>query len=764
MLTPHQHQHSDSYPNISPLINIESIEFRAYQKNIADSAYNKNTLVILPTALGKTVIAIVVSAYALYNHRRKRVLVIAPTRPLVMQHMKSFFSVLKISQDQLTEVTGKTQPLPRTAIWNNKDIRLVFATPEVVRNDLLDNRLNLNDFSLLIFDEAHRAVKDYAYTAIAKQYVSQSEYPGILAMTASPGSDTRRIQDICNNLFIERLEYRTEEDADVKPYVNPINVTWQWVNLTSEHNYIRSILRNMLDDKLRWLIQRGYLRSKRDIRWIFKRDLIDAGAEIRYNLELSQEELRASLYFALMQQSSALTLMYCVELIESQGSYPLKVFLDRTESENSAFGSIGVSANTGKGGKAHRSLLNDLRIKEIRTLLSTLRIEHPKLNCLLEILKEKMSGYISLIQTDNTVSSNRVKKGDVIKAIVFTQYRDTAQHIVDILNSNDIKASRFVGQAKKEGDAGMKQEEQAQVLESFRRGEFSVLVATSIAEEGLDIPEVDLVIFYEPIPSEIRYIQRRGRTGRRSSGSVIILAAKDTIDERYLNASKRRIEKMNQILRTVNSILKPIERTTSFIPDPMTSEEISSIEASRTKLEARMEKIVQTQKTDVSSSMVAERLVSHHRVPLLDTDQFYTTQFVRDVNNVARKIYALLTKKGRSGEDVDIIRESLGIENTTLIEALNKLEKLKRIQWLDDATIVLSKNLEIVPGEVHDVYIEKILSGTTLVMIDGKWHARLNHYDYEGPRYLLKKGTEFKAVSELYRDGKTFCVRIKQIV
>jgi Fanconi anemia group M protein len=196
----------------------------------------------------------------------------------------------------------------------------------------------------------------------------------------------------------------------------------------------------------------------------------------------------------------------------------------------------------------------------------------------------------------------------------------------------------------------------------------------------------------------------------------------------------------------------------------MTSEEISYIEVSRTKLDTRMEKIVQTQKTDVSSSMVAERLVSHHRVPLLDNDQFYTTQFVRDVNNAARKIHALLTKKGSSGEDVDIIRELLGIENTTLIEALNKLEKLKRIQWLDDETIVLSRNLEIVPGEVHDIYIEKILSGTTLVMIDGKWHARLDHYDYEGPRYLLKKGTEFKAVSELYRDGKTFCVRIKQIV
>lgn len=795
MLTPyphsHPHPHYDSpSPSPSPpslaLIYDESIEFRAYQKNITDAAYNKNTLVILPTALGKTVIAILVSAHALYNHRRKRVLVTAPTRPLVMQHMKSFFSVLKISQDQLTEVTGKTPPLPRTAIWNNKDIRLIFATPEVVRNDLLENRLNLNDFSLLIFDEAHRAVKDYAYTTIARKYVDQSEYPLILAMTASPGSDTRRIQDICNNLFIEHLEYRTEEDADVKPYINPIDINWQWVNLTSENNYIRSILRSILDDKLKWLIQREFLRSKRDIRWIFKRDLIDAGAEIRYNLELSSEELRTSLYFALMQQSSALTLLYCIELIESQGPYSLKAFLDRTENESSTIRSPIPRFNTSSsnssisGSKAHRSLLNDPRIKEIRTLLSTLKTEHPKLKRLIELLKEKISWYQSVIQTDNNaISSNSdnidAKRKHLVQAIVFTQYRDTAQHIVDILNSNDIKASRFVGQAKKDGDTGMKQEEQAQVLESFRSGEFSVLVATSIAEEGLDIPEVDLVIFYEPIPSEIRYIQRRGRTGRRTSGSVIILAAKDTIDERYLNASKRRIEKMNQTLRTANSILKPTKRTaSSLIPDPMTAEEISIIEVSRTKLETTMEKekMVQTQtqiqKPGTPSSMAtaADRLVSHlhQEVPMLDSDRFYTTQFVREVNNAARKIHKLLIKKGRSGEDVDVIRESLGFDNTTLIEALNKLEKLKRIHWLDDATIILSNNLENVPGEIHNVYIEKILSGSTLVMVDGKWHARLNHYDYDGPRHLIKKGAEFRAVSELYHDGETFCVRIKQIV
>ena len=304
----------------------------------------------------------------------------------------------------------------------------------------------------------------------------------------------------------------------------------------------------------------------------------------------------------------------------------------------------------------------------------------------------------------------------------------------------------------------MKQEEQAQVLEAFRTGKFSVLVATSIAEEGLDIPEVDLVIFYEPIPSEIRYIQRRGRTGRRSSGSVIILAAKDSIDERHLNASKRRIEKMNQILNTIKSVLKSINRTTSPTPilDLMTNEEISAMEVSRAKLEVKMEKAIEIQTASTLTKEIPKW------IPLLDRG--YTKQFVRDVNTAARKIHSLLVKKGHSGEDVDIIRDTLGFDNNILVEALKKLEKLKRIKWLDDVTITLSDNLRYIPGEVHDIYVENTLSGITLVTIDGKWHARLNHYDYEGPRHLLKKGTEFKAVSELYHDGKTFCVRIKQIV
>jgi len=732
------------------------IEFRLYQNNIYESAKSKNTLVILPTALGKTIIAMLVSAEFLYNYRSRRILIMAPTKPLVAQHMWSFFSVLNIPEDGIAVVTGKNLPPTRTAIWNQKEIRLVFATPEVVKNDIVENRLSLSEFSLLVFDEAHRAVKDYAYTSIARYYIQQSSHPVILAMTASPGSEKSRMEEVCNNLSIEQIEHRNEDDEDVKPYINPIDTTWKWFIIPQEYKYISSIFRTMLEDKLQYLIERGLLRKKHP-QWIFKRELINLGEEIRYRLELTMEELRGSLYAALMQQSSALTLMYCAELIESQGIASLKAFLKRIEED---------------GAKAHQSLLNDNRIKEIRTLVNNLKVEHPKTTYLVKLLKQRYSLFQNA-SNEKGQNEPTTQIGRRPRALVFTHYRDSARKVVEILNEGGIKAARFVGQAKREFDIGMSQEEQSTVLESFRNGEFDVLVATSIAEEGLDIPEVDLVVFYEPIPSEIRYIQRRGRTGRKSAGSVVILAAKDTIDERYLYASKRRTEKMKEILSSIRPKLKPIHRT-AVSTNPMTADEISSFKLKRIALDGRVDKALSSQ---YDASKVAEALTSQEsnnslnrikdkkKMELLSVESHtLTNEFRREIDSAARRIHTLIAKSGRQGLDVDIIQENFSFENSVLLEALRKLEKLKRIVWLDDSRVILSDNLARISGNTYDVYIEKVIHGRALVIVNGKWHARLNHYDYEGPREFLKKGSKFRVVGELYRDEGVFSLRVKQIV
>jgi ERCC4-related helicase len=727
-----------------PLVWNRCLELRSYQKAISQSCCYRNTLVILPTSLGKTIVALLVCANMLYKYKDMRVLVMAPTRPLVSQHMMSFLSALKVLQEETACVTGKTLPEYRSAVWNQRRIRLLFATPEVVKNDISERRLSLSDFSLLVFDEAHRAVKDYAYTSIARHYIEQSSNPLLLALTASPGAERKRVQEVCDNLFVENMEYRTEEDPDVKPYVNPIDVKWEWFNLPEEYMYVISLLRSVLDEKLKWLIQRGIVTKNR-IDWIFKRDLIQAGDLLRYNLELTMEEQRGPIYIALSNQSAALSLMYCIELMGSQGSYSLKAFLDRAEKDDS---------------KTQSFLRRDPRILEAKALISGIQKEHPKVKRVLELVKQHLQSSVNGPEESRS------------RILIFTQYRDTARHITDILSKSSIRSSRFVGQAKRQGDEGMRQEEQATVLELFRNGEFNVLVATSIAEEGLDIPEVDLVIFYEPIPSEIRYIQRKGRTGRKSAGSVIILAANETVDRRYHLASQRRIEMMHKRLSNITNItLKQMNRL-PFKPNLMTSEELSVIENRQARLQQNLTKRIELEIKDSKSPDGDDarrghlsRLQTRSRQisSVLEAD-LVTGKLRRGVQRAVRLIYLQLVKAGKHGIDADELRDNLRLENLVLVEAIKKLEKLKKIEWLDDGRLTTAESLKQYPGKIYNVHVEKILPGKALVTIDERWHARLNQYDYDGPRDLLKTGSEFRAVGDLYHERGILTIRIKQVL
>jgi ERCC4-related helicase len=728
-----------------PLVWDKLLELRTYQKHIAESSSDKNTLVILPTSLGKTIVALLVCANMLYKYRDKRVLVMAPTRPLVSQHMMSFLLALKIPEGQSSLVTGKTAPEYRSAVWNQKHIRLLFATPEVIRNDLAESRLSLANFSLLVFDEAHRAVKDYAYTSIAMQYIKQSPNPLLLALTASPGAEKNRVQEVCNNLSIEKIEYRTEDDDDVKPFVNPIDVRWEWLTLPEEYLYVISLLKSALEEKLKWLIQRGII--KKNIEWVFKRDLIQAGETLRYNLELAMEEQRGPFYLALSNQTAALSLMYCVELMGSQGSYSLQAFLDRTERNDS---------------KTQSFLRADPRILEVKALLSGIQKDHPKMQRLLQLVKLQQS---RLSYTE--------MQGSDSKTLIFTQYRDTARHITEILSAAGIRCSRFVGQAKREGDEGMSQEEQAIVLESFRNGDIDVLVATSIAEEGLDIPEVGLVIFYEPIPSEIRYIQRKGRTGRKSAGSVVILAANDTVDRRYYVASLRRIEMMHKRLSNISSIsLKQISRL-PLKSNPITSEELSVVEQRQMRLQHQLAKRIaaDTEHNDTQSNHDATTRIHLNRLQTRSKQASSVLQqdlvvgkYKRDVQKDMRLIYLELAKAGEEGIDAENLRDSFNLENLVLIEAIKKLEKLNKIEWLDDGRLTAVESVKHVHGKSYNVYIENILPGKALVLVDDKWHARLNRYDYDGPRGLLKTGSEFRVIGDLYHYSGILTLRIRQII
>ena len=730
---------------VHPLIKNNSIESRLYQNIIFNLSKDKNSLIVLPTSLGKTVISALICAEILYNYKQSRILIMAPTRPLVLQHLLSFSSFLKVLDDQKILVTGKISPSTRKMVWDNKTIKLIFATPEVIRNDLNESRLNLKDFGLIVFDEAHRAIKDYAYTLISKKYMEQSSNPLIVAMTASPGSDKNRIQQICNNLYIEHIEYRNEEDTDVKPYVNPIELKWEFLELSEKYRQIILLFKSMLQEKLRWLIFRGLIK-KNNIDYVFKRDLLELAEMLQRNLKFTLNEEKGPLYLALLNQSAALSLMYCIELIESQGPFSLKTFIKRMESSE---------------GKAHSLILKDPRMKDIFKLLENVT-EHPKLIYILDLCKKEK------LDTSATKNPNVLLNDSMSSQIlIFSHYRDTATHIVDELNKTGIKSFRFVGQSTRDNDIGMNQNEQSVILDSFRKKEFNVLVATSIAEEGLDIPEVKLVIFYEPVASEIRHIQRKGRTGRKSSGNVIILAAKDTVDMRILFANKRRIEKMKTIFNSMKTILNPISR----VPIPynrLTELELADLDKNL-NLEQKKLNEKELLKYEDNERKVIEKIKVKNAI-IDKVPKFQIGMITKTEDNLIEKAYRHIynflidERNNKNSFDLSYFHDKFTFDTHIILQALKKLEKQQVIKIKNNRSITLNRLSNKSTGREYNIYVEKILPGKAYVLVNEKWYALLNYYDYEGPRNLLKKGSEFKAIAELYTNGNDFCIRIKEII
>ena len=690
-----------------PLIWPNTVEFRLYQKGIADVASERNTLVILPTALGKTVISAMVAANLLLNYRTVKVLVMAPTRPLVLQHRNSFFRLLKLRERDVALLTGGTPPEIRKIVWAG-DARIVFSTPQVVRNDLLEHRLSLENYGLLVFDECHRAVKEYAYTDIAKLYVSQAKYPIILGMTASPGSDLDRVLAVCRNLYIERVEYRSEEDPDVKPYIHPIKIEWERVDLPAQYKVIKSQIRSMLDKKVSWLCYRGVI--KRKLEYITKMTLIEAGNELRFMLEECIEEERGQILYAIVNQSLALTLFHMIELLETQGLHTLKAFLKKIEFEK-------------EEKRSYAKLVSDPEYSTLKASVENISIEHPKAQLLKQIVKEQ------------------VLKKPSSRMLAFTQYRDTASHLVEELNTiPTVKADRFVGQASKPLDKGLTQDEQAERIRMLQDGELNVLVATSIAEEGLDIPEVDRVIFYEPIPSEIRYIQRRGRTGRKAPGDVTILAANESLDMIYLYASQRRTAKMKTIAQNLNLKLQTVIRKRSKpVPDPLTPPELKTLEE-----EARPAKT---------------------EPEFLKTEVETLREFDRKVERSSRILYMKLLERGISGANMNQIASDMEYEGASLpvlkatVEKMVKKSLITEVQKGKYAATSAAKST----GQVYELTIEKIIPNAAILVVNDKWRARLTPQEYNGPKALIKKNSRFKATADLYHLDGTLYIRVKQV-
>jgi Fanconi anemia group M protein len=477
-------------------------DLRLYQEKILSEASKSNCLVVLPTGLGKTIVGLSLSALMLNKGRKDFVLFLAPTKPLVEQH-KRFFCEFFNFENEIISISGNTKPNEREKEYGNA--RIIFATPQTIQNDLITKRLSLEKCCLLIYDECHRAVGDYAYTFISQIYNSQRKNIKVLGLSASPGSDRDKILEVCRNLLLGNIIYKSESDPDVLPYINKKEIELIGLILPKELDEIKKMLEASLKKKLEIMKGRGLINTS-DINKISKKTFLMLNSELSKKIKESND---AEFFKFISLNSEIIKALYCLELLQTQGVKPLVSYFSELKNHLN----IKSNSNLFRDSDFREAVLKSFDIED--------KIEHPKFEKIKEII------------------SNNLNKSS--KFIIFTQFRETANRIVNFLKSAAINPALFVGQAGKDG---LSQKKQLEVILDFESGKYNVLVATSVAEEGLHIPSVDYAIFFEPVPSGLRMIQRKGRIGRVKIGRVFVLYTKGCIDEKYLFVSRAKEKRM----------------------------------------------------------------------------------------------------------------------------------------------------------------------------------------------------------------------------
>lgn len=499
---------------------------RDYQFSIVKDGLFNNTLVALPTGLGKTFIAATVMLNYYRWTRDAKIVFVAPTKPLASQQVEACLNVAGIPRSQATLLTGEVSPALREGEWEQR--RLFFMTPQTLQNDLSKGYADPKSITLLVIDEAHRATGDYAYVKVVEFLRRFNPSFRVLALTATPGSTVEGVQAVIDSLGISTIEIRTEESIDIRPYVHSREVDQVILEPSDEMLQVQDLfsktlrpLCNKLAQVNKWLTRDPMTLTVMGLREAQRQWALGAG---RHANPATKGMVMA--VFAILQ-----SLAHAIKLLNYHGIAPFyhKMLDFRSD----------VEGQGSKGSKNKRQIIDDENFQEMMTTIDKWQrldgfVGHPKLSYLCENL---LNHFMDAGEGSNT------------RAIVFSEYRDSAEEIVRTLNKHKpmIKASIFVGQADSKRSEGMKQKQQIETIENFRAGQFNVLVATSIGEEGLDIGQVDLIICYDASASPIRMLQRMGRTGRKRAGNITLLLMKGREEEQYRKA-KDNYEKMQRFI------------------------------------------------------------------------------------------------------------------------------------------------------------------------------------------------------------------------
>ncbi|XP_076835377.1 Fanconi anemia group M protein isoform X3 [Brachyhypopomus gauderio] len=516
---------------------------RDYQLKISEACLFQNTLVCLPTGLGKTFIASVV----MYNFYRwypsGKIVFMAPTKPLVAQQIEACYKVMGIPQHHMAELTGGTAAPQRGELWGAK--RVFFLTPQVMVNDLSRNTCPASQVKCVVIDEAHKASGNHAYCQVVRQLWNHTKQFRVLALSATPGGDMKAVQQVITNLLISHIELRSEESPDIQAHSHQ----------RSLEKIVVPLGEALMGYQTRYLqVLEKFTSRLTQMRVLYHRDLASL---TKYQLIMARDQFRNNppphvtrAQHGVLQGDFALciSLYHGLELLQQMGLRSHFLFMQNIM--------MGAKEYSRARSELQRTPVFMDLYREMEAMFQTSTkgpedqffYSHPKLQKLDEVVLHHFRTWSE--NSGCALDSGDASRGESTRVMIFSSFRESVQEIAEMLNRHQplIKVMTFLGQASGGKNLrGFSQKEQLEVVRKFRVGGFNTLVSTCVGEEGLDIGEVDLIVCFDAQKSPIRLVQRMGRTGRRRQGRIVVILAEGR-EERTYNQSQSNRRSVNKCI------------------------------------------------------------------------------------------------------------------------------------------------------------------------------------------------------------------------
>lgn len=482
-------------------------EIRHYQHELAKPGIDgKNYIIVAPTGSGKTLVA----GLIISEHLRKKqhclpchVVFVVNTRPLAEQQKRQLEEF--ISDARVEVYTGDAAGTVASSIKDNNNISV--CTAGKLLDEIRKNQVKFGQLSLMVFDECHHVRKGHPYARLMEHYLDergQTQLPQIIGMTASPGagdnSDLDKKKTIDHLLNLAALLDATGGICTVTDNVEELQ------RHTKNSSFTCKILksREATDDDFIHLVSKEMDQLEKAVPKM-NNNLVKWSQEYETKVQQIKQPLEVSNDTIHRDAISTLNLLRCY-------SSALSVYMDLQQKD-----AIKVMEKySGFPEDKLKATPSELEMKHaMNTLLKELKTLPPRDNPLLEDMRR--------------IFCDTFQGKPNSCAIIFVRTKKHAYAMCDWMTEHPafhdmIYPDVITGHTRETG-AGMTQVEQEEVMSRFRNGETNLLIATSVAEEGLDVPKCNLVIKFQHVSNEIAKVQTEGRARAEDSQGFTILSS-----------------------------------------------------------------------------------------------------------------------------------------------------------------------------------------------------------------------------------------------